>query len=400
MSTAGKEITLHIELIDGTKRTIKISDTKPTSALYEMISQMVNEEIGDLVADFSVVPRVRQMIKYVPLEDGDTLIEKGPRKPKRHNEKIRQLLREGKVSEDDVSEIKFTDSNGREFYVMVHRDDPVSMLKDLLQQVKGPIYGYLRLYDDSKPMSQQDTFLGYTGDIRANDRDFKYDGSRSFRSYGIKREAIVDEVQLPYTYSQEKRAAEKTREWQEAVKKAAERQQSAWRREVEEEEREYERMRQQQQSSTTSSSSRGYSEEERRRYEEERKRHEENFFRRAREAQRAREAEQRARYSYHSSSSSGPQTTSTTKKSCEQRLRDLGITTKKEFKKWSAQKGHPNKGGNLTTFQEINNCNDEMELIYGDDWVLPKRGGRRKSRTTRVKRSVRKRRGTHKKKHT
>lgn len=83
------------------------------------------------------------------------------------------------------------------------------------------------------------------------------------------------------------------------------------------------------------------------------------------------------------SSSSSTKPVKTKEASCKDILLGLGITSKKDFKKWSAKEGHPNKGGNLTTFQEISNCADEMEVQYGDDWDLNKKGGKRKTRKSR-----------------
>jgi hypothetical protein len=59
---------------------------------------------------------------------------------------------------------------------------------------------------------------------------------------------------------------------------------------------------------------------------------------------------------------------------CRRRLEEAGIRTRSDFRKWSVQ-NHPDKGGDMLRFQEINACMDT---------VFP-RGGTRKSRRKRRK---------------
>ena len=43
---------------------------------------------------------------------------------------------------------------------------------------------------------------------------------------------------------------------------------------------------------------------------------------------------------------------------CLDFLKDLGIKENKNFKEWALQ-GHPNKGGDTTLFQKVNDCMDK-----------------------------------------
>jgi hypothetical protein len=65
-------------------------------------------------------------------------------------------------------------------------------------------------------------------------------------------------------------------------------------------------------------------------------------------------------------------------KSCEERLQELGITSRKDFTRW-AVRNHPDKGGVTKVFQEISSCVDKQ---YGS--------GRKTRRKQKNHRSVRK----------
>lgn len=75
-----------------------------------------------------------------------------------------------------------------------------------------------------------------------------------------------------------------------------------------------------------------------------------------------------------------PPTQSPKQESCKKRLKDEGIQDKGSFRKW-ALTNHPDKGGDVAKFQEINDC---MDVVFPQ-------GGRRKSRR-KIRRSRKTRR--------
>ena len=357
------EIKITIIFQDGRYQQVSISDKKPIGALFEKLVEMEGRPIYSLYKDGVEIPKSREMIKYVPLKNGDKLTEgglvlkeSGIKNLSVHsyqNSILRKKVEKGNIPRENILELRFTtESRYAPIDVMVMKTATVDDLKVTISELLQRPIDEITFYGEEGRLP-----LGWSGDLKNNSRS--YDGLKKLADLGIKDgETILKEVHLPKTKQnilREQEARErKAREFQEAARRFAEQR----KREEEERERRYQE----------------YLEEERKRVEAERER------RRAEEAERERmRKEEEAR---KASSSSPPPVV---KKSCEQRLRELGITSKKEFKKWT-HKGHPNRGGNLTTFQEISNCNDEMERYYGDDWDFSKRGGRRNKKTKRVKR--------------
>ena len=311
--------------------------------------------------------------------------------PSHQNAILRKKVEKGEISKENVMELRLIRDSP--YYapinVMVMKNASVDDLRKSLSELMGYHVGIVHVgFFDGDP----NIILGWSGDVKNNSRS--YNGNQKLTDLGVVNGTILKEVDLPLTKQEIQREDERRKkemeEWktktQEREKKMREYQQQRRDTRKEREMREMQRMGEMQ---------RGIDEEEQDYAEFLREAREEWVRKQWEEAQRKR-GEQAGQTS---SSSSRPQMdVPVVKKSCEQKLRELEITSKKEFKKWT-HKGHPNRGGNLTIFQEISSCNDEMERLYGDNWDLEKkRGGRRKSRTARIKRSVRKHRGTHKKK--
>jgi Fe2+ transport system protein FeoA len=367
------EIKITVIFQDGRYQQVSISDKKPIGALFEKLVEMEGRPIYSLFKDGVEIPKSREMIKYVPLKNGDKLTEGGPSMTSSgmknmsihsyQNSILRKKVEMGVIPRENVLELRFTtESRFAPIDVMVLKTATVDDLKVTITEILQRLVGEIALYGEEGRLP-----LGWSGDLKNNSRS--YDGNQKLVDLGIVDGTILKEFHLPKTKQdilREKEVMErKAREFQEAARRFAEQR----KKEAEEREREYKE----------------YMEEERKRAEAERER-----MRREAEAERERMRKEAEARKAHSSSRPP-----VVKKSCEQRLRELGITSKKEFKKWT-HKGHPNRGGNLTTFQEISNCNDEMERYYGDDWDFSKRGGRRNKKTKRVKRSLRGRKGTRK----
>ncbi len=356
------EIKITIIFQDGRYEQVSISDKKPIGALFEKLVEMEGRPIYSLYKNGTEIPKSREMIKYVPLKNGDKLTEGGPKMAPSgiknlsihsyQNSILRKKVQLGTIPRENVLELRFTtESHFAPMDVMVLKTATVDDLKVSISEILQRPVGEIAFYGEEGKLP-----LGWSGDLKNNSRS--YNGSQKLVELGIEDgKTILKEFHLPKTKQnilREKEAMErKAREFQEAQRRFAEQR----KKEEEERDRAY----------------REYIEQERKRAEAERER-----MRKEEEARKA--------------SSSRPPVV---KKSCEQRLHELGITSKKEFKKWT-HKGHPNRGGNLTTFQEISNCNDEMERLYGDDWDFSKRGGRRNKKTKRVNRSLRRRKGTRK----
>ena len=376
---SSSNIKLIVTFQDGRYQTITISDKKPIGAVFEKLVELEGRPIYSLYKNGVEIPKKGEMIKYVPLKNGDKLTEGGPKLTSSglqnlsmhsfQNSILRKKVEKGEISRENVVELQFIPPNiYKPVNVMVMKDSSVDDLKVSLSELQRR-----HIFEIAFFGGEERNPLGWTGDMKNDSRS--YNGKQKIDDLGVVNGTILKEIYLPKTTQELKKEAEaaekRVREWQEAAKRAAERQKEAWKRQVQEEER-------------------AFQEEQARRAKQEEQR----------EKERARDyfSSQRSFPGTSSSSSSHPQTTATTKKSCEQMLREAGITSKSGFKKWALEGHHTNKGGNLKTFQEISNCNDEMKRLYGDNWDLSKRGGRRKSRTARIKRSVRKHRGTHKKK--
>lgn len=368
------EIKLTIMFKNGRYEQISISDKKPIGALFEKLVEMEGRPIYSLFKEGVEIPKSREMIKYVPLKNGDKLTEGGPSMTSSgmknlsihsyQNSILRKKVEMGIIPRENVIELRFTtESRFAPIDVMVLKTATVDDLKVTISEIlQSPVYVYeIAVFGEEGRLP-----LGWSGDLKNNSRS--YDGNQKLSDLGVIDGTILKEFHLPKTKQNVLREQEvmekKAREFQEAARLFAEKR----KKEAEERERRYQE----------------YLEEERKRVEAERERM-------RKEAEAERERRRKEEEARKASSSSRPPAAAV-KKSCEQRLRELGITSKKEFKKWT-HKGHPNRGGNLTTFQEISNCNDEMERYYGDDWDFSKRGGRRNKKTKRVKRS---RKGTRK----
>jgi hypothetical protein len=365
------EIKITVIFQDGRYQQLSISDKKPIGALFEKLVEMEGRPIYSLFKDGVEIPKSREMIKYVPLKNGDKLTEGGPSMTSSgmknmsihsyQNSILRKKVEMGVIPRENVLELRFTtEARFAPIDVMVLKTATVDDLKVMITEILQRLVGEIALYGEEGRLP-----LGWSGDLKNNSRS--YNGSQKLVELGVEDgKTILKEFHLPKTKQnilREKEAMErKAREFQEAQRRFAEQR----KKEEEESQRRYKEF-----------------------MEQERKWAEAEGERMRREAEAERERMRREAEARKASSSSRPPVV---KKSCEQRLRELGITSKKEFKKWT-HKGHPNRGGNLTTFQEISNCNDEMERVYGDDWDFSKKGGRRTTKTKRVNRS---RKGTRK----
>lgn len=292
--------------------------------------------------------------------------------PSRQNAILRKKVEKGEISKEDVMELRLIRDSP--FYppinVMVMKNASVDDLRKSLSELMGYHVGIVHVgFFDGDP----NIILGWSGDIKNNSRS--YDGNQKLTDLGVVNGTILQQVNLPLTkqYIQREdeerkkemqRQAEAFKKWQEQAKSKGEgffgtRQEGFYdTREDESEDEEepfgfgYRGPRFSYYPSSSSSSS--------------------------------------------SSSSQSPQYAYAAPKSCEEKLRELKITNRKEYKKWTLTV-HPDKfptnlnqkekNARIAKFKEISVCVAEIETRYGKDWDLEnKKGGRRKSKTKRTKR--------------
>ncbi len=399
------DIKLTIIFQDGRYEQVSISEKKPIGALFEKLVEMEGRPIYSLYKDGVEIPKSREMIKYVPLKNGDKLTEGGPKMTNSgmknmsihsyQNSILRKKVQLGTIPRENVLELRFTtDTHFAPIDVMVLKTATVDDLKVSISEILQRAVGEIAFYGEEGKLP-----LGWSGDLRNNSRS--YDGSQKLGDLGVEdRKTILKEFRLPKTKQnilREKEAYErKEAAKQEAQRKAAE----AAAKEQEEflrRQKEWEEM--QRKAAAAAAEWEAEMQKKKKKQKEERER-----MRREAEARRARGegfGHGGPRFSY--GSPPPPPREYVAPKSCEQKLRELGIITRKHYLKWTLTV-HPDKfpvnlnqkerNARIAKFKEISVCAAEMETKYGKDWDLDKKeGGRSKNRTKRV---TRKRKGTRK----
>lgn len=369
------EINLFVTLSDGTVRKVTISDKKPIGALFETLIELEGRPVYSLFKDGVEIPRSREMIKYVPLKNGNALTEGTGAKGKNiplssyQNSILRSQLKRGIVSEEDVMEIMILTKDGS-ILVLVRKTATVDDLKTAASELlRREIKELVLQVRESGKISG--TFLGWSGNIR-NSLERVYMGNTPLSSLDVTDQSILNEVRLPKTIQEiekEKRdQEERERLEKEQREEAARREEEYWRRQREESARRYEEYVRQE---------REAAEREARRRREQAKAAETNQKFRdwakwaenwARQSQREREAREGA----------PPPIELTKEERCRRVLDAEGIKDKASFLRW-ALANHPDKVSANTPeekaritekFQVINACVD----LLG---IKSKKGGRR-----------------------
>lgn len=231
-------------MADGTVRKVTISDKKPIGALFEAIIEQEGRPIYSLFKGGVEIPRSREMIKYVPLKNGDTLTEGAVGKPKNiplasyKNSILRSQVKRGLVKAEDVMEVKIMSRDGRVILVLVKKTATVNDLKmaasELLgREVKELVFRF-------REAGTGIVYLGWSGTMQ-NSLSRVYNGNLPLTSFDVTDETILDEVPLPKTIQEiekERRdKEERERQEQKLREEAARREEEEFRRYLEEQER-------------------------------------------------------------------------------------------------------------------------------------------------------------------
>jgi hypothetical protein len=357
------EIKLFVTFQDGTYQTVSIGPLKPIGALFEKLNEIKGSPVHSLYKNGVQIPKSKEMIKYIPLKNGDKLTEGGPSgKPVNYknvpmhsyqNSVLREKVTKGTVPKESVMEIRiYTDS--------LYPTDVMVMKTATLDDLKVTISEIIqRPVQELSTNPRLKTFLGWSDDIENEGR--VYNGKQKLVDLGVVDGSILGEIPLPRTKQEIQREKEemdrKAKEFQEAARRFAEARKKA-------------------------------QEEARRQWEFE------EMMRKIREAERAAEAEKKAKEQRYVPPPPPRPVNISPDEQCKALLRKNKILTKKDFLKW-AIKNHPDKVGpnekNTATkkFQEVSNCADRMKILYAtEDWEIPAHGGKKKSKTRKAKRGL------------
>lgn len=209
------EINLFITMSDGTVRKVTISDKKPIGALFEQLIELEGRPVYSLFKDGKEIPRSREMIKYVPLKNGDTLTEGQTASTGNipisayRNTFLRKQVQLGHIKEDAVMEVKIIDIHGNVVLLLLKKTDTVN---DLKASVSELLHRSVNEFIVNK-----NVYVGWSGDMK-NSLSRVYDSSQKLVDFGVSDETILQEVLKPETVQE----IEKKRRDEEELKRKQE----------------------------------------------------------------------------------------------------------------------------------------------------------------------------------
>jgi hypothetical protein len=224
-------------MADGTVRKITISDKKPIGALFEAIIEQEGRAVYSLFKGGIEIPRSREMIKYVPLKNGDVLSEGAEVKTKNipiasyQDSILRSQVKRGIVKQEDVMEIKIISRDGKVILVLVKRTATVNDLKKAVSELLGREVKEL-VFRFREPGTGI-VYLGWSGTMQ-NSLSRVYNGNLPLTNFDVVDQTILDEVLLPKTIQEieKERRDKEERERQEKKlrEEAARREEEEYRR--------------------------------------------------------------------------------------------------------------------------------------------------------------------------